>query len=385
MNKFKFILQKPLFSYAFRPFYLLASFYGILSILLWGVFNYQGTKTLPAHFWHAHEMIFGYSGAVIVGFLLTAVATWTKTPPLKEGRLFILCLFWLLARIFIFFDITTILAFAAEIIFFILAAAFVAQAVFLTKNTRNYVVVPCLIYFAAADCDFFVELKNFNIPALNNLILAGLLGVVAFIGLIGSRVIPFFTARRLGGEQIKSPEIINYSALALPIIAVLFLVLDFKNLYALFLFASGSIAIIQSYRWFRIEIINEPMLWILFLGYFFSGLGLILLSLEPFYAVRQIAIHILGVAAIGFLTIGMITRTALGHTGRAIYPASKATISAFLLMLIAAFIRILAFVVSNTFYNTMTKISALFFAASLTVYIFVYLPYLINKRADEKN
>lgn len=384
MEKFKTILKTPLFSYAFRPFYLLASFYGILSILLWA-FGYQGTSTLPAHFWHGHEMIFGYSAAVIVGFLLTAVATWTKTTAVKEGKLFLLCLLWLLGRVFIFFASTTIFSFAADILFFILAAAFLAQPVIATRDTRNYVVIVALIFFAAANCDFFVALTPFSVEKINNLLLSSLLGVVGFIGLISSRVLPFFIARRLGGEQIKSPEIINYSALNLPLLGALFLILGNKNLASVFLFMAGSLALIQSYRWFRKEVLKEPMLWILHLGYFCSSMGLIFLALEPFYLqIRSFAIHTLGLGAIGFLTIGMITRTALGHTGRAIYPAPKGVTKAFYLMILAALIRLFAFIfASSSFYFTMTKISALCFASSLAIYIWIYLPWLIDKRADE--
>ena len=91
----------PVWGMAFRPFYPLAALYGTLSILLWS-FGYQGTATLPNYFWHAHEMIWGYAGAIVVAFLLTAVATWTKQPRTWGAPLMMLALLWLLACAFAF-------------------------------------------------------------------------------------------------------------------------------------------------------------------------------------------------------------------------------------------------------------------------------------------
>ena len=93
--------QYPVWAMAFRPLYPLSALYGALSVLLWD-FSYQGTSSMPGYFWHAHEMIWGYSGAVAVAFLLTAVATWTGRPPVGRERLGILVSLWLLARIFAF-------------------------------------------------------------------------------------------------------------------------------------------------------------------------------------------------------------------------------------------------------------------------------------------
>ena len=94
----------PVWAMAFRPLYLLAALYGALSILLWG-FGYQGTAQLPAFFWHAHEMIWGYAGAIVVAFLLTAVATWTQQPAVRGKPLILLTSLWLLARLFAFIQI----------------------------------------------------------------------------------------------------------------------------------------------------------------------------------------------------------------------------------------------------------------------------------------
>ena len=376
------LLKSPFFSQPFRPLYLMASFYGAFSSLFWGL-GFKGIFTLPAHFWYSHEMIFGYSGAIMVGFLLTAVENRTRSRALKGGKLFLLCLFWLLGRVFIFFPKTIIFSFAFDILFFTLAAAFLSQPIIATKNRRNYLTICVLIFFAAANCDFYTALNPLQLEKLNNIILASLLCLIGFWCLIGSRIIPFFIAEKLAIKQLKSPELINYSALNLPLLAALFLILGFNNASVLFLFSAGALGFLQLYRWFKKEVLFEPVLRILCLGYFCSALGLIFLSLEPFYLqIRSLAISLLAIGGIGFFNIAIITQTTLDYTNKAIYPAPKNLKISFLLMLLSAFIHLLAFFFASA-YSSFTKTSAFLFALSLTVYLWTFFPFLISKRADE--
>ena len=113
--------QHPVWAMAFRPLYSLTALYGVLSVLLWG-FGYQGTAQLPGFFWHAHEMIWGYAGGVVVACLLTAVATWTKQPPVGGARLGLLVGCWLAARLFAFVPQAALLCGLAGVAFYWLAA-----------------------------------------------------------------------------------------------------------------------------------------------------------------------------------------------------------------------------------------------------------------------
>ena len=125
----------PIWAMAFRPFYLLAALYGMISILLWG-FGYTGTSALPVQYWHAHEMIWGYTGAIVVAFLLTAVATWTGQPPIRGKFLMVLVALWLVARISVFFSATVGLSYITGTLFYWLAALGMGISVF--KFTQLY-------------------------------------------------------------------------------------------------------------------------------------------------------------------------------------------------------------------------------------------------------
>ena len=187
----------PVWGMAFRPFYPLAALYGAFSILLWS-FGYQGTAALPNYFWHAHEMIWGYAGAVVVAFLLTAVATWTKQPRTWGTPLMVLALLWLLARAFAFAAPLTLAAGIASVAFYWFAAWHMGAAVVRSRNKRNYLAVAALFVFGLLQALFHWQLARHNFSALAGGLFAGLSVVAGFIGLVGMRVIPFFTAKRLG-------------------------------------------------------------------------------------------------------------------------------------------------------------------------------------------
>lgn len=151
------MLQKcvshPIWAMAFRPFYLLAAIYGALAILLWG-FGYAGTASLPVQYWHAHEMIWGYTGAIVVAFLLTAVATWTGQPPVRGAFLMTLVALWLLARIAVYFDGGVGVSAVVGTAFYALSAVGMGISVWKSRNSRNYVAVFALLLFGASHAVF---------------------------------------------------------------------------------------------------------------------------------------------------------------------------------------------------------------------------------------
>ena len=197
--------KHPVWAMAFRPFYSLAALYGALSILLWG-FGYTGTPELSGLYWHAHEMIWGYAGLVVIAFLLTAVATWTGQPPTRGGVLAGLTAFWLAARIAVF--IPGWGATASGILgtlFFWYGAVCMALPVIRSKNKRNYVAVFAIVVLGCTHAAFHFQLHAGNASALLSGLQSGLIMVSGFIGLIGMRIISFFTSKRLNVPQIPSP------------------------------------------------------------------------------------------------------------------------------------------------------------------------------------
>ena len=341
------LFKHPIWAMAFRPFYSLAALYGALSILLWG-FGYQGTPELSGFYWHAHEMIWGYAGLVVIAFLLTAVATWTGQPPTRGGALAGLTAFWLAARIAAFIPGWGAVASGiAGTVFFWYGAVCMAIPVYRSRNKRNYIAVFAIFVLGGTHVAFHRHLNPLDGMALLNGLVAGLIMVAAFIGLIGTRIISFFTSKRLNIPQVPSPQWLALSALVLPMIAAMLTAHQFLlPLAALFTFAIGL-------SHFKLQLLN-------------------------------LGVHLIGVGGIGVLTLGMMARTALGHTGHPIYPAPKPIPLAFWLMIAATLIRIIATFVSGTAYTHSIRCSAALFAASLLLYAWRYIPWLIKPRADGK-
>lgn len=385
------ILNQPVWAMAFRPFYLLAAIYGALSILLWG-FGYTGTSALPVQYWHAHEMIWGYAGAIVVAFLLTAVATWTGQPPVRGKFLMTLVALWLVARVSVFFSGSIQLSYIAGTLFYWLAAYGMGVSVVKSKNSRNYIAVFALFMFGLTHALFHAYLEPFNPTALHNGLMAGLVMVSGFIGLIGNRIIPFFTARRLNIEQVGSPMWAMLAALILPMMMAMLLMFQAAlPLAGVLGVAGGVLGCVQSVRWFHKGVLPESMLWILHLGYVFASVGLLVLGVAQFSggygAWASLGVHLIAVGGIGLLTIGMMTRTALGHTARPLYPAPKGLNVAFWLMVAATVFRGMAallMTVNATAYVHSYRLSAVLFAAALLIFFWRYAPWLTQPRLDGK-
>ena len=374
---------------AFRPLYSLTAVYGALSVLLWS-FGYQGTPQLPGFLWHAHEMIWGYAGGVVVAFLLTAVATWTGKPPVSGQRLALLVGLWLLARLFAFVPNAALLSGVAGTAFYWLAAFYMGQSVFAAESKRNYIAVYALILMGITLAVFHARLSVGSTASLQDNLFAGLVMVAGFIGLIGSRIIGFFTSRRLGTPQPASPQWALMAPLVLPMLMAALMTLRLAlPLAALCGIACGLLGLVQTVRWWAKGTAKEPLLWTLHIGYAATAMGLIIMGFGQWIPkLMSPGVHFIAVGGIGLLTVSMMTRTALGHTGRQLYPAPKLMPTAFCLMVGALFFRTLAAImlitVHPTAYLHSLRCSGVLFAASLLLYAWRYIPWLTRPRLDGK-
>ena len=263
---------------AFRPLYSLTAVYGALSVLLWS-FGYQGTPQLPGFLWHAHEMIWGYAGGVVVAFLLTAVATWTGKPPVSGQRLALLVGLWLLARLFAFIPNAALLSGVAGTAFYWLAAFYMGQSVFAAESKRNYIAVYALILMGITLAVFHTRLSVGNTASLQDNLFAGLVMVAGFIGLIGSRIIGFFTSRRLGTPQPASPQWALMVPLVLPMLMAALMTLRLAlPLAALCGIACGLLGLVQNVRWGAKGTAKEPLLLTLYIVYAATAMGLIIIG-----------------------------------------------------------------------------------------------------------
>ncbi|GAB2180174.1 NnrS family protein [Denitratisoma sp. agr-D3] len=368
---------------AFRPFYLLGALQAALFVLLWA-FGYAGTETLPGMYWHGHEMIWGFAGAIIVGFLHTAVANWTGQPPVHGGELAALVLLWLAARIAGFWPgLPGAVEALLNTAFLLLAAVYMARSLWRVRQSQNYFVPLLLVGFAASHLTFHLSLEGRIGADPRTVLHTGVLVVAAVIFFMGMRILSFFTSRAVMGQQVVNPGWLMAAVILLPLLLALGLPLGLPAplLAALGLAAAGLNAW-SLLRWWDKRALQHPMLWVLYAGYACTtvGVGLYGFALAAWPAGLSAALHCVTVGGIGLLTLGMMTRTALGHTGRMLV-LPKSMVVAYGFMLAATVLRLAAALIPG-FYSGGIHASSLCFAIGFGLFAWQYGPWLIRPRAD---
>ncbi|HKS61151.1 MAG TPA: NnrS family protein [Xanthobacteraceae bacterium] len=339
-----------LFSYGFRPFFLFGSLYAGLAVLVW-LPVFTGELTLASAFaprdWHIHEMLYGYLPAVITGFLLTAIPNWTGRLPLQGAPLIFLVAAWLLGRIAVTFSATIgwLPAAAIDGGFLLLVAAAAAREIIAGGNWSNLKVVSLVVLLAAGNFCFHLEAHFAG--AADYSIRLGLAVVVMLMTLIGGRIVPSFTRNWLAREnpgRLPVPfnrfdaVIIAASAATL----VLWIVVPQSPATGAALMITGMLQTLRLARWAGDRTAGEPLVLILHLGYAFIPLGFLLAGAAAVDLVPMAAgVHAWGGGAAGTMTLAVMTRASLGHTGRAL-TASRGTQAIYAAVLLAATIRIVA-------------------------------------------
>ena len=384
----KGVLAHPVLGYGFRLFFLLGALYSIISLLIWGGF-YAGFVIPPLFMvdpvsWHAHEMIYGFTLAIVAGFLLTAVANWTDSTPVRGFHLLGLGLLWLGGRIVINFDLGL-----PEVVILIFEGAFVITLAFSlsiplikTWDKRNFVFLVLLAILFACDMLFLVTKER--TPLYVAVII-----IVAMISLIGGRVIPAFTedALELRGEQVQETSQGRLDVLAILSLLLIILVLVFFKQEETFLagaaFLSAIIHALRMRRYHTLRILDDPMVWVLHVGYSWVILGLFLLCVSALgYVPFSIALHAFTAGAIGSMTLGMMCRVTLGHTGRS-KVATNLTRLSFYLLQCAIFIRVFGLLIAPDYSIEWIISSSILWTISFALYILIYSPMLLQPDLDE--
>ncbi len=333
----------------FRLFFLLAGGYAVLAMVPWlallsGHAAWEGAMA-PA-VWHGHEMIFGYTVAVIAGFLLTAVADWTQTPACSGRPLAILGLLWLLGRLGMALAPSPWLAMAADLLFLPALIATVARPLIRTGNRRQTLLMAALAALVAADAA--IHLESLGIGGGD--VLSGLTTTVDLvmipIGVIGGRVIPAFTGnvlRRRGETELPRtrPWVERAAVPSLFLIAALDLAPLPAAVTGLAALAAGALHAVRLSGWCGRRTLGQPILFVLHLGYGWLVLGLWLKALAALSPALPptAALHALTIGTVGTLTIGVMTRVSRGHTGRAMV-AGPFAVTAYGLITVAALARV---------------------------------------------
>ena len=374
-----------LFSLGFRPFFLLAGVGGFTMMLLWIItlstgYSWPGVANIIT--WHRHEMLFGYTGAVIAGFLLTAVRNWTgKSTP--DGKpLAALALIWITARLVPLVSEQQLLYVAVDMLFWVGLFISLWHAL-ITAVVRNRVFLLLVGLLGAA-----AALSHWSILAPDNQHLSyvgaylGLDLILIIMLVMGGRVIPFFIQRGLQkAEQARIPWLEKGLPPLLVIMLATNLLLANSLWAALINFILGCWLLPNLWRWHDSAIWRKPLLWSLYLAYAWLVLGLFLRGGSALgWVSPYLGVHALTVGGIGLLTLSMMSRVALGHTGRALEPAGL-TVLALVLMTLAAVVRVF---LASWQGLLAYQISAVLWMLALLLFVIVYLPILINPRPDGK-
>lgn len=372
---------------AFRPFYLGGSLLAALAIPLWlGMWYHQSfTSSLPPLFWHTHEMVFGFGAAIIIGFLFTAARNWTGLALPDGAPLAILVSLWLAGRVGVFFFYGT----AAAIIDSLLLPIVASVLAFKFIRARSYASFPLvgvLSALAIANIAFHAGmLQLVNVPPLAA-IEFGLMMVVLIELIVGGRIVPAFTASAIPGVRQRRSAWLNRAAII--VAAAAFASDAFRApawVIALASILAGALTAVQAIGWNPLSSRSRPILWILHASYAFIPIGLILLGaswLGPTWlgtVPRSAAIHALAVGSMGGLIIGMITRTALGHSGRPVR-AGRWETTCYSLVLLAALLRVTASLAPGVSMACMLGAGTAWSAAFL-LYAITYAPILCRSRA----
>jgi uncharacterized protein involved in response to NO len=359
-----------LFSYGFRPFFLLGAAWSAFAPLIWlySYFGHAAFFTVDRD-WHVHEMIFGYVGAVIVGFLMTAIPNWTGRAPILGAPLAGLVFIWLAGRAAMLFQ--TQLGAAAAIIdsaFLVLFAAAVWREILAGRNWRNAPVALLVTLLAGANIAFHVA---HAFPELAAYAERAALGAIALLlSLIGGRVVPSFTRNWLaqrGVRALPAPQgFVDRIALTAAAVAIgAWIALGDTVWAGAAMVVAGLACLIRLSRWRGYRTAAEPLVWILHAGHAWLGAAFVLIGaaiLAPEIAPRSAGIHALTAGAMGVMTLAMMTRATLGHTGRPLH-AGGMTAAIYVCVNLAALTRVAAPFLGPSQALLLTLSGALWFAA----------------------
>lgn len=372
-----------LWALGFRPFYLLAALFATLAIPLW-VMVFSGAIALPmqAVWWHAHEMLYGFAAAVIVGFLFTAGRNWTGLPTPAGAALAFLALVWLAGRLAMAFD-AGVWGAIVDLAFLPMAASAIARVLWLSKSRKQYFVVAILALLTLCNAAF--HLGRLGILSLDPLaaLHTALAVIIMLETVIAGRVVPSFTSAAIRGVAQWQRGWFNIAAIVATAIALFgwALLPDARWVPVLSLLAA-LLQLVRLAGWNPWATRRVPMLWILHASYLWIPIGLTLLAAAEWgWLPRSAGIHALTIGATAGLILGMMSRTALGHTGRAPM-ASRIETTAFALIQLAAAVRVFTIVFVPAAVTAGIHIAATAWTVAFALYLWRYTPFLMRARMD---
>ena len=379
----------PVWATGFRPFFFGGAVMAALSIAAWLIVFFGGLGAGgPAGpiDWHAHEMIFGFTPAIIAGFLLTAVPKWTGVETPTGGGLIALFGLWVAGRLAMAGAglVPYLLVAIVDLLFLPALAVAIAIPIGRSWTARNLGFIPLLFGLAAANTLFHLDVLGLVDGLASTGLDAGLGIIIVIIAVVGGRVIPFFTSSALGVDTGGRRRLVDIVALGMSVAWLVALIIDPTAMAtgALAL-AAGAANLGRMWGWKTPKVFSIPLLWVLHVGYAFVGIGLLLFGLDVFdvTGTRSIAVHALTTGAIGILCLGMMARVSLGHTGRPL-KAHRWTAVAFVAIAAAAIVRVFVPWLVPGGYEAAVVGSGILWTGAWILFLVVYAKILVRPRAD---
>lgn len=378
-----------IFSFGFRPFFFAAALFAGLAVPLWLAAMAHATPLGPGGdgaAWHAHEMIFGYTGSVMAGFLLTAIPNWTGRPPVMGWPLAALFALWLASRAAMSWPSPGMLGRGVEALFLLVLVAAVWQEIIAGRNQRNVPVALLLTTFALANLLWHAEAMGAPLAGVGQRL--ALLVLVLLMALIGGRIIPSFTSNWMKRQRlVPLPAPFgrwDQAVLALTALALIsWLAAPDRVGTGWLLLWAGAAHIGRLARWQGWQTLGEPLVAILHIAYFWLAVAMILLGsaiLAPGVFAGASALHALTAGAIGLLTLAVMTRASRGHAGRPL-TADFLTVTIYALIFLGALLRLLL-PFTPVSYALGASIAGLFWSAGMLLFVVGYAPMLLACRSD---
>ncbi len=376
----------------FRIFFLGAAVYTVLSMMFWLIFYVAQANifvAMPLTVWHGHEMIFGFTMAVVAGFLLTAVMNWTGLPTLSGWPLLALFLFWAMARVFAFMPASFPLwpmAFC-DAVFLIYLCIAVLRPIIAVKQWKQSAVFSKLILVFLCGIVFYTALFHADLVIERKALRFAVYMIVSLILTISRRVLPFFIERGVGYPvTLHNNRLFDLSSV---VFLIAFSIIDvFFNFPIVVAILCAMLVVIHTLRlagWFTPGILRKPLLWILFTGYAFLIVGFLLkifavLNHRP----DDLALHAFTAGGIGIFTLGMMARVSWGHTGRNIAEAPSGLPFIFIPIAAGAVVRVFFPLFNEPGYVLWIGISQILWMIAFIMYLIFYSKVLISPRPDGK-
>lgn len=334
-------------------------------------------------FWHAHEMLFGFSVAVIAGFLLTAARNWTGLPTPSGKALGVLVGLWLAPRILSALPFIPAPLFAAIDLLFLPAVAFaLIKVLHEADQSRNFIMPAILLFMAMVNLAVHLEILGIVADIARPAMGLMLNLIVVLIVLMAGRVVPFFIGSAVGSRPEVSPLIERFALGSACLFAITELVVPDTWFSAAIAMAVAILHALRLKSWYQPGLWQQPMLWVLFLAYGWLVIGFALHVLADLMLIERVqAMHAFTVGAIGTIAMGMMARVSLGHSGRRVQ-ALPWMPTAFILVLVAAMIRVILPLLWPDHINLFVYTAGVCWMAAFTIFGIRYSAILMRPRSD---